>query len=214
LGEADNVPLSHYFHSPPPRAGAPGSVQLKVAGRVLDLATDAGVFARSQIDPGTAVLLHELPSLPPAGALLDLGCGYGPIALTMAASRPEATVWAVDVNERARALCAANAATARLTNVRVSAPDEVPPDLRFDAILSNPPIRIGKEALHELLAAWLRRHQPAREAHLVVQKHLGSDSLHRWLNDQGWPTNRVASRKSFRVLRCRARELSQESRPT
>jgi 16S rRNA (guanine1207-N2)-methyltransferase len=197
--------MTHYFQSPPPEASAPGSVRLKVAGgRTLELATDAGVFSRSQIDPGTAVLLHVLPPLPPIGALLDLGCGYGPIALTMAIGSPAATVWAVDVNERARALCAANAAAAGLTNVRVGGPDEVPPDTRFAAIVSNPPIRIGKAALHDLLSRWLERLQPGGDAYLVVQRHLGSDSLQAWLNAAGWPTSRLASRKGFRVLRCQA----------
>jgi 16S rRNA (guanine1207-N2)-methyltransferase len=196
--------LSHYFQSPPPEASSPRSVRLTVAGRVLELATDTGVFSRNQIDPGTAVLLHVLPPPPPMGALLDLGCGYGPIALAMAIQAPQATVWAVDVNERARTLCAVNATAAGLTNVRVCAPDVVPPETRFAAIVSNPPIRIGKAALHELLSAWLWRLNPGADAYLVVQKHLGSDSLQRWLNDQGLPTSRVASRKAFRVLRCQA----------
>jgi 16S rRNA (guanine1207-N2)-methyltransferase len=177
-----------------------------VAGRVLELTTDAGVFSRNRVDPGTAVLLDVLPHLPSTGTLLDLGCGYGPIALTLAVERPQATVWAVDVNERARGLCAANAAAASLTNVRVSAPEEVPPDIRFAAIVSNPPIRIGKEALHELLGTWLGRLEPEGVAYLVVQKHLGADSLQRWLSDQGWSTSRIASRQAFRVLRCEARQ--------
>ena len=195
---------SHYFQSPQPEARSPGSVRLTVAGRVLGLATDTGVFSRHEVDPGTAVLLHVLPDLPPTGALLDLGCGYGPIALTMAIRSAKATVWAVDVNERARALCAANAAAAGLTNVRVSAPEDVPPETRFDAIVSNPPIRIGKAALHDLLRQWFGRLRPGGEAYLVVQKHLGSDSLQRWLSDHGWPTSRIASRNAFRVLRCQA----------
>lgn len=134
--------------------------------------------------------------------MLDLGCGYGPLALAMALQSPEASVWAVDVNERARELCAGNAARAGLTNVHVRAPDEVPAAIRFSAIWSNPPIRIGKAALHGLLRRWLARLEPSGEAYLVVQRHLGSDSLQRWLAEQGWPTTRVASRQSYRVLRC------------
>jgi 16S rRNA (guanine1207-N2)-methyltransferase len=197
--------MPHYFETPAPGAPAPGRIRLTVAGRPLNLATDAGVFSRAQLDPGTSVLLDAVPPPPAAGDLLDLGCGYGPIALTMAVQSPGASVWAVDVNARARELCAANAAAAGAANVRVCHPDDVPAAVRFARIASNPPIRIGKEPLHELLRRWLDRLEPDGEAYLVVQKHLGSDSLQRWLVEQGWPADRVASRRAFRVLRCRVR---------
>jgi 16S rRNA (guanine1207-N2)-methyltransferase len=163
------------------------------------------VFSRSAIDPGTKLLLLEAPAPPPDGELLDLGCGYGPIALTLAARRPAATVWAVDVNRRALGLVGANAAAAGLANVRPARPDEVPPDLRFAAIWSNPPIRIGKEALHDLLGTWLARLTPDGVAILVVQRHLGADSLAEWLRGQGWDVARLRSRMSYRLLEVRAR---------
>lgn len=197
--------MPHYFESPAGGPDDPRLLTLQVQDRSLELQTGVGVFSRERIDPGTTVLLQTVPPPSTDGAVLDLGCGYGPIALTMASQSPRAAVWAVDVNERARELCASNAARAGLTNVRVSAPDEVPPDIRFSVIWSNPPIRIGKAALHDLLHQWLSRLEPAGEAYLVVQRHLGSDSLQRWLAEQGWPTSRVASRRSFRVLRCQAR---------
>ena len=196
--------MPHYFETPAAGARAPGRARLAVAGRVLELATDAGVFSRVRLDPGTSVLLEIMPPPPAAGDLLDAGCGYGPIALWMAVQSPDATVWAVDVNERARELCAANAAAAGATNVRVCAPDDVPGEVRFARVASNPPIRAGKEVLHELLRRWLGRLGPDGEAYLVVQKHLGSDSLQRWLTESGWPTERVASRHAFRVLRSTA----------
>ena len=139
---------------------------------------------------------------PPAGALdlLDLGCGYGPIALALARRAPDAIVWAVDVNQRALDLCAANATANGLTNVRAVKPDMVPPDVRFGGIWSNPPIRIGKRALHDLLLSWLERLDEDAHAWLVVQKHLGSDSLARWLEETGWPADRRVSRAGYRVL--------------
>jgi 16S rRNA (guanine1207-N2)-methyltransferase len=197
--------VPHYFETPAGERGEPRSIQLTVDGRTLALETEAGVFSRTRLDPGTSVLLETVPPSPQHGHLLDLGCGYGPIALTMAALAPRATVWAVDVNERARGLCERNAARNRLRNVRVRAPEDVPEDARFAAIWSNPPIRVGKTALHEMLVTWLDRLAPDGEAYLVVQRHLGSDSLQRWLEDRGWPTVRIASRKGFRVLRSRPR---------
>jgi len=190
-----------YFEEDPVVPSSRHAVRLVLPDVTLDLATDAGVFARGGVDPGTKLLLLEAPTPPSEGHLLDIGCGYGPIALVMAARSPGATVWAVDVNERARALCADNAAAAGLANVRVCAPDEVPADVRLSTIWSNPPIRIGKEALHALLTTWLGRLADDGDAVLVVQKHLGSDSLARWLRDEGWTVERLRSRMAYRLLR-------------
>jgi 16S rRNA G1207 methylase RsmC len=148
------------------------------------------------------VLLREAPPPPERGTFLDLGCGWGPIALTLGLLSPAATVYAVDVNERARELTQANATAAGLTDVRVATPDAVPDDVRFDLIWSNPPIRVGKAALHDLLGLWLPRLTHAGEAYLVVQKNLGADSLQRWLRDSlEMPCDRVAVAKGFRLLR-------------
>ncbi len=173
---------------------------MAVPGASFTLRTDRGVFSHGRLDTGTAVLLRSPRPLPSTGSALDLGCGAGPIAVTMALREPGLQVWAVDVNERARALCAANATAAGAGNVVVAAPDEVPADIAFDAIWSNPPIRIGKDALHELLLTWLARLAPDGAATLVVQKHLGADSLQRWLTESGYPTSRAASAKGYRVL--------------
>jgi 16S rRNA (guanine1207-N2)-methyltransferase len=192
--------VSHYFDADPDVPSAPRTVPLVLPDLAVDLTTDTGVFGHDAVDRGTRLLLLEGPPAPPRGDLLDLGCGYGPITVALATRAPQATVWGVDVNPRARALTAANAEAAGCTNVRVVAPDEVPAELRFAAIRSNPPIRIGKQALHELLLRWLRRLEPGGTAVLVVQKHLGADSLARWLRDEGHPTERVASRMGYRLL--------------
>ena len=166
----------------------------------LALRTDRGVFSGARIDPGTKYLLTDAPAPPTEGHLADLGCGYGPIALTLATRSPRATVWAVDVNERALELTRANAAAAGLANVRVATPDEVPADVRLTGLWSNPPVRVGKPALHDLLDHWLGRLVAAGSALLVVQKNLGADSLHRWLQDRDWSVTRLGSRVGYRLL--------------
>jgi 16S rRNA (guanine1207-N2)-methyltransferase len=186
-----------YFSEQPGSASDPVSYRLEIGGVALELTTDAGVFARGRLDKGTRVLLEHAPD-PAEGDLLDLGCGYGPIALWLAAQRPGSTVWAVDVNDRALDLVRANATAARLTNVRACRPDEVPGDVRFAQMWSNPPIRSGKAVLHELLLRWLPRVDGP--SYLVVSKNLGSDSLARWLVEQGYPTSRLSSHAGFRVL--------------
>ena len=192
---------SQYFEPDPDVASRPRTVDLVLPDTTLHLRTDRGVFAAANVDPGTKLLLLE--AAPPSSGdvhLLDLGCGYGPIALTLARRAPDATVWAIDVNRRARELCAANAEANGLTNVRTAEPDDVPDDVQFAGIWSNPPIRIGKAALHELLLRWLARLEAEAHAWFVVQKHLGADSLAAWLTDEGWPATRLVSRSAYRVL--------------
>jgi 16S rRNA (guanine1207-N2)-methyltransferase len=197
--------MTQYFDEDPLTRSRPVTIEVALPGLSFPMTTDRGVFSYAQLDTGTALLLREASAPPASGNVLDLGCGSGAIALALALRSPGATVWAVDVNARARHLTATNAARNKLGNLRVSEPDEVPDDVSFAAIWSNPPIRIGKPALHELLARWLARLAPEGEAVLVVQKHLGADSLQRWLIEQGHATERIASRTGFRLLRVAAR---------
>lgn len=195
------APGSHYFDEEPTTESAPREVTLLLPDAQFTLRTDRGVFGYDRIDGGTKLLLLKAPAPAPSGDLLDIGCGTGAIALTLARRSPAATVWAVDVNERARDLCRGNAERNGLTNVRVCAPDDVPDDVRFATIWSNPAIRIGKPALHAMLLHWFGRMTPDGSAVLVVHKHLGSDSLQTWLGTQGYPTTRLASSAGYRILR-------------
>ena len=189
----------HYFSSRPAAAGRQRTIQISAWGHDLELQTSSGVFAADGLDKATAILLRRTEPPPAGSTVLDLGCGWGPIACALAVASPEASVWATDVNERALDLTRLNAETLGV-RVRVELPSDVPAGQMFDAIWSNPPIRIGKAALHELLLEWLRRLKPDGSAFLVVGKNLGADSLQRWLTEHGWPTDRVASEQGFRVL--------------
>jgi 16S rRNA (guanine1207-N2)-methyltransferase len=201
----------HYFQAQPSAAHRPGSVRVVLPDVYLELETDSGVFSAGRLDPGTRFLLESAPPPPVSGNLLDIGCGYGPIACTLARRSPGATVWAVDVNERALDLCARNAAAAGLDNVRCAlAGSEEIPD-RFAGIYSNPPIRIGKTALHSLLRTWLERLEPDARAHLVVGRNLGADSLHAWLAGEGWPVARAAARSGYRLLTVQSHRRTPES---
>jgi 16S rRNA G1207 methylase RsmC len=196
---------SHYFTSAPDVASERRPITVTLPDITLELTTDTGVFSRSRLDPGTRILLEHAPAPRVKGPILDMGCGYGPIALTWASRRRRSSVWAVDINTRALDLVTDNAQALGLKNVQAVLPDDVPEDVRFAAIYSNPPIRIGKGALHRLLHRWLPRLTPDGSAFLVVQRNLGSDSLQKWLNTEGYPTTRVTSVNGFRILEARPR---------
>ncbi|UFS60723.1 class I SAM-dependent methyltransferase [Subtercola endophyticus] len=195
----------HYFSAHPSTELKLKEIPVTLAGRSFSAITAGGVFSPDRVDAGTQVLLANTPAPPPGGNLLDVGCGWGPISIALALLSPHATVWAVDVNERALDLVRANAEKLGLENINAVLPSDVPDDLEFMTIWSNPPIRVGKDELHNLLLKWLPRLDPGSDAWLVVQRNLGSDSLQRWL-DGALPTlsvTREATNKGYRVLRAR-----------
>jgi 16S rRNA (guanine1207-N2)-methyltransferase len=191
---------AHYFDPKPAVESHPRKVHLHVGELALELQADRGVFGSRGIDLGTLVLLKEAPPPPRQGNVLDLGTGYGPIAIALARRAPEVRVWAVDVNDRALELTRANAARAAVPNVTASLPAQVPDEVQFEAIYSNPPVRIGKAALHDLLLTWLPRLRPGGRAYLVIQRNLGADSLAAWLATQGYEVKRLKSKKGYRIL--------------
>ena len=194
----------HYFSAQPATPEKRRTISVELGGATRKVETSGGIFSPDRIDKGTAVLLESVPDPSTTGNLLDIGCGWGPIALSLALASPEATVYAVDVNERSIGLTRDNARSLGLGNVKASLPEEVDPATTFDTIWSNPPIRIGKEALHELLLLWLPRLAPGGTAWLVVQKNLGADSLQKWIGTvmpASWTVERTATDKAFRTIR-------------
>ena len=193
----------HYFSPAPGTVLKTRQITVQLQGQDRELTTANSVFSPAHIDTGTEVLLKYAPEPPVDGHFLDLGCGWGPIALHLALASPAATVWAVDVNERALDLVRTNAATLGLTNINAVLARDVPADISFRTIWSNPPIRVGKDELHGLMQTWLPRLESEADAWLVVQRNLGSDSLQRWLSDElpaTFETTREAISKGFRVL--------------
>jgi 16S rRNA (guanine1207-N2)-methyltransferase len=194
----------HYFSQEPKSNYQPKQIELDIAGEVFKVSTASGTFSPLRLDVGTSVLIDHLELAPKDGNVLDLGCGWGPIALNVAKHSPKAKVWAVDVNNRSLELTAENAKTVGLTNIQTSSPETVPKEIMFSGIWSNPPIRIGKKELHELLLTWLPRLEKNAAAYLVVQKNLGSDSLQKWLTEtliDGYEVSRLTSVKTYRIIK-------------
>ncbi|GAA0189816.1 class I SAM-dependent methyltransferase [Glutamicibacter creatinolyticus] len=192
----------HYFSATPASADERRTITLELNGQKYQVQTASGTFSPTGLDKGTAVLLEHVPA--PRGTVLDIGCGWGPIAMTAALQNPDSKVYGVEINERSIDLARLNAQALGLENLSISDPAGIEDDLQFDTIWSNPPIRIGKDALHELLLKWLPRLAPGGEAWMVVQKNLGSDSLQKWLVGQlptDWSITRETSSKGFRILK-------------
>jgi 16S rRNA G1207 methylase RsmC len=204
----------HYFTAEPASPAQQRTITVRLAGQTVEVRSAAGIFSPAGVDQGTSVLLRLAPAPPAEGNLLDLGCGWGPIALTLALRSPEATVYAVDVNERALDLLRRNADSLGITNINACLPADVPADIGFTTIWSNPPIRVGKNELHDMLLHWLPRLETGSDAWLVVQRNLGSDSLHRWLQGAlpaDFAVLRAATHKGYRVLRVRHRSGTGET---
>ncbi len=202
---ADLPEASHYFSESPEGPMRTKDIRVTLGGREVTVATAGSVFSPDHLDTGTCVLLKHNGLAPNEGNLLDIGCGWGPIALCLALANPTAKVWAIDVNERSLELTRSNAARLGLTNVVVCRPDDVPAEIQFDGIWSNPPIRVGKEVLHSIMEAWLPRLKEGAEGYLVVAKQLGADSFAKWLSERfgqdGYDIARVDNDKGFRVIR-------------
>lgn len=193
--------MSHYFQTPDSSLKLQ-QIEAKIWQRTYEFTTANGVFSGSRLDKGTSVLFSHTTPVSGAAKVLDLGCGYGPIAIALASENPNLRVDAVDINERALELTRLNAQKSGVeAQVSPLLPDQVSPDTEYDQIWSNPPIRISKAALHDLLAHWLPRLKADGQAWMVVGKNLGADSLQKWLIEQGWPTEKVGSAKGFRVFK-------------
>lgn len=198
---------AHYFSAEPAGPEQRRRLEVSLAGRTVSVQTANHIFSPDGVDKGTAAMLRVVPEPPPAGSFLDIGCGWGPLALSLGLHSPAAEVAGVEVNDRAAQLCRDNAAALGLEKVSVYRPEEVPAGLTFDVIWSNPPIRVGKEALHALLLQWLPRLNPGGQAFLVVQKNLGADSLQPWIaaalqdrHPEEFTVSRFGTEKGFRIL--------------
>jgi 16S rRNA (guanine1207-N2)-methyltransferase len=196
----------HYFSQQPASEQRLTSVSFEVNGQTFDVTASTGTFSSTRLDAGTKVLLDQFENFPQSGDVLDIGCGWGPISLAIAKASPDTRVWALDVNQRSLDLVRKNAAKYDLKNITACTQDELPETVRFQAIWSNPPIRVGKKVLHELMLRFIPRLERGGEAMLVVQKQLGAESFQKWLqeNFSDHQVSRHAIDKGYRVIRVTA----------
>jgi 16S rRNA G1207 methylase RsmC len=197
------MPQQHYFSEQPQTETTTHPVEFELEGRTFNLTAASGTFSSTRLDAGTRILLKESSFFPSEGTILDIGCGWGPISIAIAALRPATNVIGLDVNARSLELAASNASQLGLKNFKAVRADAIAQDLLFDGIWSNPPIRVGKAVLHELMETWIPRLKPGASAMLVVQKQLGAESFQKWLGDsfKGFNVSRHSIDKGYRVIR-------------
>lgn len=195
-----------YFSANPNSLDLRRTLHVVLRGHEVSVQVSNGVFSSSKLDLGTAVLLKHAPQPPENGRFFDIGCGWGAISLALGFESPNAQIYAVDVNERALDLTGINAKNAGLNNIHTYLVEDA---LKEDAlkdinlIWSNPPIRVGKDVLHNILITWLPRLKVGGAAYLVVQKNLGSDSLITWLSKtlgEDFSVEKYASSKGYRII--------------
>ena len=195
-----------YFSANPNSLDLRRTLQVDLRGKEVSVQVSNGVFSSSKLDLGTAVLLKHAPQPPENGRFFDIGCGWGAISLALGFESPNAQIYAVDVNERALDLTDINAKNAGLNNIHTYLVEDALKEdssKNIDLIWSNPPIRVGKDVLHNILLTWLPRLKVGGAAYLVVQKNLGSDSLIPWLSKnlgEDFSVEKYASSKGYRII--------------
>lgn len=194
----------HYYSRDPESERDLREFDTDIRGRTFTFMTDASVFSRRGIDYGTYALIERLP-LPLQGDVLDLGCGYGPIGLSVAVFSPEASVTLVDINRRALELCRINAEKNGLDPMEVVLSDGVSalPGRYFHWIITNPPIRAGKRIVYRLFEQAYERLQESGEFWLVIHKKQGAPSALKKLQTLFPEVMVVARDKGYRIIRCK-----------
>lgn len=191
--------MAHYFTNENLESNIT-KFNIKLEDKTFTFNTDNGVFSKGELDFGSYLLIKNVLKLKLTGDILDLGCGYGPIGIILAKLLP-VTVTMVDVNKRAVHLVNMNIKENKVNNANVLVSDgyENLKDEKFDYIISNPPIRVGKEKLYELLITSKEHLKENGEMYIVIRKNQGAKSLIRDLSVY-YSVNIIDKDKGFFII--------------
>ncbi|WP_409252524.1 class I SAM-dependent methyltransferase [Bacillus sp. SCS-153A] len=194
---------NHYYSRTPEVESDPQTIEAVLRNYKFRLKTDQGVFSKSEVDFGSRLLIEAFKENEIKGPLLDVGCGYGPVGLTMAKTFPDRSVHMVDVNERALGLAKENARNNEISNVYIyeSSCFENVSEKNFSAILTNPPIRAGKTVVHEILEDSYNHLNAGGELWVVIQKKQGAASAQKKMEQVYGNAEVAAKKKGYQILK-------------
>ncbi|WP_338752603.1 class I SAM-dependent methyltransferase [Bacillus sp. FJAT-52991] len=194
---------NHYYSSTPESESNPIYWEYTLKNKTFRFKTDAGVFSKKEVDFGSRLLIEQFSSPRIEGPLLDVGCGYGPIGLSLAAEFPERLVHMVDVNQRAMALAKDNAELNRIDNITIYESDrlEAVVEKQFAAILTNPPIRAGKKVVMDIFHQSFQKLANGGQLWVVIQKKQGAPSAIKELELLFGEVETVERSKGYYILK-------------
>ena len=191
----------HYYTRNPASESRPVACEYEYRGIRLSFQTDAGVFSKGEVDTGTDLLLKALPE-EMGGDILDLGCGWGVIGISVARRWPEARVTLADINQRALALSRENAKRNRAEVVCAESDGMAAfKERQFDAIITNPPIRAGKQVIYRMFADAAQCMKPGGALYLVIRKQQGAESAMKYLETVFGSVEKIDKSGGFWVLK-------------
>lgn len=195
---------NHYYTKNPETESKETSWTFPLRDREFRFISDSGVFSKKTVDFGSRLLIESFQlNEEVAGDILDVGCGYGPMGLALAHAYPARLVEMVDVNERALSLARRNAEANNIRNVKVyesNTYDQVPEGRQFAAIVSNPPIRAGKQVVHRILSEAHTHLLPGGTLTVVIQKKQGAPSAEQKMLDVFGNVEVIARDKGYWII--------------
>lgn len=205
LLKGERIVGDHYFSKNPDSEHRPRQFSYQLRGKEYTFHTDAGVFSKSEVDFGSRLLIETFQWPEVDGPVLDAGCGYGPIGISLAAEKPERTIHMIDVNDRALSLARENAKTNQIQNVQIYESDRLQnvSETNFAAVLTNPPIRAGKQVVFEILQTGFEKLKEGGELWVVIQKKQGAPSVEKELERLAGSCETAAKSKGYFILRAK-----------
>lgn len=195
----------HYYSKSPSAQSNRKMFTYRLREKEFRFITDTGVFSKGEVDFGSRFLIETFQAPDLKGDILDVGCGYGPIGLSIAATEGNRTIDMIDINERAVELTKENAMINNIENVQVFQSDlfEQVERKQYAAILTNPPIRAGKKIVHIIFEESYYRLQPNGELWVVIQKKQGAPSAIRKLEELFSDVEVVDKKKGYFIIKAK-----------
>ena len=191
-----------YYDAVPQSASAPGIIDIEFNGEKYAFKVDNGVFSKHGLDDGTRIMLKALPTL--SGRILDLGCGWGPVGVILGRTYPNAEIVMADVNTRALTLASENLERNRINNAETVVSDVYSGvEGEFDYIITNPPIRAGKQVVYQMLDEAKQRLSPGGALIAVIRKQQGAESALKHLAEVYGQAKILDKEKSYWVMEAR-----------